>query len=92
MSQSFKRILVLAFVAFFGACSVVLAADQKSDRKRDGSCQSLVTAEGAQTLAADKTRNRKRDRSCQKFMSQDEDLTLAADKTRDRKKDRSCRS
>jgi hypothetical protein len=91
--KSFLKVgLVLSMILVFGVGSV-LAADQKRDRKRDGTCRSFTTTESSVfDLAANKQRDRKRDRSCQSLTpAQDDSLTLAADRKRDRKRDGSCR-
>jgi hypothetical protein len=92
MSRVLKSAMICAFVIMFGTVSVVFAADQKRDKKRDGSCQGYATEEGALTLAGDQVRDRKRDKDCRKFMSQDEELTLASGKQRIKKRDGSCLS
>jgi hypothetical protein len=93
MRKVLSTCLILALMLIFGAGSV-LAADQKRDRKRDGSCRNLVTTEScAFDLAFDRQRDRKRDGSCKKISSSsDESITTAADRARDRKRDGSCRS
>ena len=95
MKSILKVGLVLSMILVFGAGSV-LAADQKRDRKRDGTCRSYTTTESSVfDLAAGKQRDRKRDRSCRSFSpAKDDSLTLAADRTRTRtpKRDGSCRS
>lgn len=94
-----KKIMMLTMIVgltlVFGAGSV-LAADQKRDRKRDGTCRSNY--ETLQTdgfiLAAGKQRDRKRDGTCVRLNEalETEDLTLAAAQKRDRKRDGTCRS
>ena len=95
MKSILKVGLVLSMILVFGAGSV-LAADQKRDRKRDGTCRSYTTTESSVfDLAAGKQRDRKRDGSCRSFSpAKDDSLTLAADRTRTRtpKRDGSCRS
>ena len=93
MKRTISLCLILALTLIFGAGSV-FAADQKRDRKRDGSCRPYITTESVTfDLAADRTKDRKRDGTCKKIStSNDESFTTAADRQRDRKRDGSCRS
>ena len=95
MKSMLKVGLVFSMILVFGAGSV-LAADQKRDKKRDGTCRSYTTIESSVfDLAAVKQKDRKRDGSCRSFSpAKDDSLTLAADRKRTRspKGDGSCRS
>ena len=93
MRKALNVCLVIALVLIFGAGSV-LAADQKRDRRRDGSCRSYTTTESnTLDLAAGRRRDRRRDGSCQRLSAAEDDaLKIAADRQRDRKRDGSCRS
>jgi hypothetical protein len=95
--ESMKKILtstmVFTLALTFGVGSV-MAADQKKDRKRDGSCQSSITTEtNTPSLAKIQKRDKKRDGTCQVITPVENDsMTLAADQKKDRKRDGSCRS
>jgi hypothetical protein len=94
MKKILTSSLVIAMVTVFGIGSV-LAADNKRDRRRDGTCRSQYLMESSElNLAAVKKRDQKRDGTCRSSIkATDEDtLTLAAGQKRDRKRDGTCRS